>query len=139
MADLAPHPEGIPLPQPSPLTQPFWDGCARGELLFQRCGSCRRPIFNPAPMCRFCGGTELAWERSAGAGEIYSWTVVWRPQTPSFRVPYAPVIVNLDEGYQMVSTLIGCDPREVRSGMRVTVEFHSIGGGVKLPYFRPAA
>jgi uncharacterized OB-fold protein len=138
MPALLPQAQGIPLPQPNHVSQPFWDGCARGELLFQRCQSCGRAIFNPAPACRFCGSAELGWERSAGAGEIYSWTVVWRPQTPTFRVPYAPIIVNLDEGFQMVSSLVGCDSADVRSGMRVEVVFHAIGGGVELPYFRPA-
>jgi uncharacterized OB-fold protein len=136
---LVPQPEGIPLPQPNHLSQPFWDACGRGELLFQRCQKCRQAIFNPAPICRFCGSPDLRWERSAGAGEIYSWTVVWRPQAPTFRVPYAPIIVSLDEGYQMVSSLVGCDSGEVRSGLRVAVEFHPIGGGFELPYFRPRA
>ena len=29
-----------PVPEPTPDTQPFWDGCARGELVLQRCRGC---------------------------------------------------------------------------------------------------
>jgi uncharacterized OB-fold protein len=63
---------------------------------------------------------------------------VWRPQTPAFEVPYAPAIVELDEGYFMITNVIGCDPGDLFSGMRVVVQFHPAGGGILLPYFRPA-
>lgn len=129
--------EGIPLPQPSIVSQPFWDGCARGELLFQRCGNCGRAVFNPVSRCRYCLSPQLAWERSEGKGAVYSWTVAWRPQHPSFTVPYAAVIVDLDEGYQMLSNVIGCDSDDVHVGMRVEVTFQPVGGDIHLPYFRP--
>jgi hypothetical protein len=63
---------------------------------------------------------------------------VWRPQTPQFTVPYAPVIVDVDEGYQMLSTLIGCRVRDIHAGMRVVVDFRPIGERVLLPCFRPS-
>jgi uncharacterized OB-fold protein len=63
--------------------------------------------------------------------------VVWRPQTPAFAVPYVAAIVDLDEGYQMLANVIGCEPEDVAVGLRVVVEFHPIGGGFVLPYFRP--
>lgn len=138
MTRLEPQSEGVPLPQPSSWSRPFWDACARGQLIFQRCQDCHSPVFNPALLCRFCGSRSLEWERSAGRGELYSWSVVWRPQTQAFRVPYAPAIVDLDEGYQMVSSVIGCGPDDLRLGMRLSVCFHPIGGGVSIPYFRPS-
>ena len=58
-----------------------------------------------------CGG-----RTSGGVGEIYSWTVVYRPVTPEFEPPYAPAIITLDEGYQMLTNIVGCGPR--RSGDR---------------------
>ena len=137
-AMLLPQSEGIPLPNPTPVSQPFWDGCARGELLYQRCGSCQRAVFNPAPACRWCSSRELSWQRSAGLGSLYSWSVVWRPQSPAFQVPYAAALVDLDEGYQLLSNVIGCTPDDLRAGLRLRVEFHPVGGGFSLPYFRPA-
>jgi uncharacterized OB-fold protein len=68
---------------------------------------------------------------------VYSWTVAWRPQSRAFRTPYVAAIVDLDEGYQMLTNVIGCQPDDVHAGMRVAVEFHPIGGGISLPYFRP--
>jgi uncharacterized OB-fold protein len=139
MTELREHPIGIPVPAPSALTQPYWDGCARGELLYQRCTSCGGAIFDPAPICRFCNSTSLEWAESSGRGSVYSWSIVWRPQTPAFNVPYAAAIVDLDEGYQIVANIIGCEPEDIRLGMPVQVEFHEIGSGFSLPYFRPLA
>ena len=80
---------------------------------------------------------DLSWERSEGTGAVYSWTTIWRPQTPDFTVPYAAVIVDMDEGWQTLSNVIGCEHEAVHIGMRVAVEFHPITDGVMLPYFRP--
>jgi len=133
---LLPQKAGIPLPHPTPVSQPFWDGCALGELRYQRCRQCGRALFNPTSVCRWCGSDSLAWELSQGRGSVYSWSVVWRPQSTAFHVPYAAMIVDLDEGYQMLSGLIGCEHDEVEVGMRVAVEFHA-AGEMTLPYFSP--
>jgi hypothetical protein len=139
MTDLAPQRGDIPVPQPTPVSQPFWDGLARHALLFQRCARCGGCTHTPALVCAHCHApaSELAWEESNGRGTVYSWTVVWRPQTPAFTVPYAPVIVDLEEGWQMLSSLIGCPPEAVRVGLDVMVDYHAVAGGITLPYFRP--
>jgi uncharacterized OB-fold protein len=128
--------EGIPLPRPSQVSQPFWDGCRSGRLLYQRCLTCGHIVFEPAPLCRWCTGQILQWEQSRGQGNVYSWTIAYRPQTEAFTTPYAPVIVNLDEGFQMLSNIIDCDTSDLAVGMRVQVEFREVGQ-MTLPYFRP--
>jgi uncharacterized OB-fold protein len=127
----------LPHADPSVVTRPFWAGCAVGELRFQRCRGCGAAQFPPAETCRKCTGADLAWERSAGLGTLYSWTVVHRPVTPAFTVPYAPAIVDLDEGYQMMTNLIGLAPDAITPSLALQVEFHPAGGGLHLPYFRP--
>lgn len=127
----------LPHAEPTPVTRPFWDGCAAGELRFQRCRGCGAAQFPPSEFCRGCVGSDLTWERSAGLATLYSWTVVYRPVTPAFGVPYAPAIVDLDEGYQMMTNLIGLAPDAITPGLAVRVEFHETGGGLRLPYFRP--
>jgi len=92
----------------------------------------------PARVCASCGAASLTWERSEGRGTLYSWTVVWRPQHPSFQVPYAPAIVALDEGFWMMTSIIGCEPDELRADLPVVVEFHPASDEAVLPYFRPA-
>jgi uncharacterized OB-fold protein len=137
MTVLEPQDGEIPLPRTSAIAQPFWEGCERSELMFQRCGGCGRAVFNPAPICRFCTSRDLSWERSAGRGTVYSWTVAWRPQSPAFTTPYAPVIVELDEGYYLLSNLVGCEVEDIRVGLPVEVVFHRVSDARTLPYFRP--
>jgi uncharacterized OB-fold protein len=126
---------GIPLPAPTALSRPYWEGCQRGELRFQRCRACRRANFIPTYGCRECLCSNLDWEVSAGSGTIYSWTVVWRPQTPAFAVPYAPVIVELDEGFLMLSNVVHCHTDQLKSGLRVRVRFEHRSASAWLPYF----
>ena len=88
--------------------------------------------------CRVCVSPDLEWVPSAGKGTVYSWTIVWRPQTPAFDVPYAVAIVDVAEGYQMLTNIIGVDPDELRVGMPVRVDFREVDAQLWLPYFRPS-
>jgi uncharacterized protein len=136
---LEPQPVGIPVPNPSPASQPYWEGCARGELLYQRCDGCATIALRPGTVCGHCLSRSLSWAASSGKGSLYSWTVVWRPQRPSFTVPYAPAIVTLDEGFRMVSSIVGCEAEDLAADMPLDVEFHPASDEIFLPYFRPHA
>ena len=139
MTLLQPQRGAIPLPVPGAVSQPYWEGCQAGQLLFQRCEDCHGITHTPAMVCAHCSSRRMTWERSTGTGVIYSWSVVWRPQTPEFAVPYAPIIVDVDEGWQILSNLIGCEHDAAEVGMAVRVEFHRVGGEITVPYFRPSA
>jgi len=135
---LEPQRGAIPRPQPSPLSQPFWDGLSRGELLFQRCAGCGGSTHTPGRVCARCGSNALTWVASSGRGLVYSWTIVWRPQTPEFTVPYVPIIVEMEEGWQFLSNLISCEHDVVRVGLPVELELHQLTRTITLAYFRPA-
>jgi uncharacterized protein len=140
MTLLTPQTGDIPKPYPTTMSQPYWDGLQRGELLFQRCGACNGISHTPAVVCAHCNRRDqLSWEPSAGKGTVYSWTTVWRPQTPDFTVPYTAIIVELDEGWQMLSNLVGCEHDAAEVGMRVEVLFHPLSDEITLPYFQPIA
>lgn len=130
------RPQTGPVPHAtSHLSLPFWQGCQSRELRYQRCEACGLANFPPTEHCRECLSAQVHWEPSGGFGEIYSWTVVYRPVTAEFEPPYAPAIVTLDEGYQMLTNVVGVPPEDLRIGMRVRVQFHSVDPGVTLPYF----
>jgi len=135
---LAAQRAAVPHATPGRLTAPFWQGCAEQSLLFQRCAACSAAGFPPAEHCRQCLSTDLGWEHSRGRGLVYSWTVVYRAATPVFETPYAPAIVALDEGYQMLTNIIGAATDALRVGMAVQVDFVEVSTGLWLPYFRPA-
>ena len=68
---------------------------------------------------------------------VYSHTVVHRPPNPAFAVPYTVVIVELEEGFHMLSNLVDCEPGSVRIGMPVEVCFEKVSEEISLPRFRP--
>ena len=126
-----------PLPRPTELSEPFWAGCREGVLRVQRCEDCGHLVFVPRPMCPSCQHTELTWVDSAGQGRVYSFTVVHRAPSPSFEVPYVVAIIELEEGWHMLSNIVDCPVDEVRVDMPVQVTFREMSEEITLPYFHP--
>ncbi len=129
----------IPLPTPTPISRPHWDGCREGELRAQRCRQCETWVFIPQPACPSCLSGELEWVASAGRGRVYSYTIVHRPQQPAFDIPYVVAIVELEEGFTMLTNLVDCEPQDVAVGLPVEVVFRAMTDEITLPYFRPCA
>jgi uncharacterized OB-fold protein len=125
-----------PLPRPSALTQPHWDGCRAGVLRVQRCRACGAHVFIPQPLCTSCFSDGLEWVDSAGLGIVYSYTVVHRAPHPSFATPYLVTIVTLDEGFEMLANL-ECEPERAAIGLRVRVIFRALSAEISLPVFVP--
>ena len=136
-------PSERPVPHPSPLTRPFWDACAAGRLTAQQCAECGQYIFTPQEFCRYCLSTSLRWRGCSGTGLIVTYTVIWRAQTPAFSVPYVVAVVELDEGYQMISNIVAQDDEAVATqvavGDRVRVTFVPVTKDVTLPCFERTA
>ena len=115
-----------------------------GELQVKQCGDCSRYHWPPRLGCPYCGSGELAWVAVGPTGEMFSWTVVHRSQTPGFEteVPYAVVLVALDDakGVRMVGNLVNCSPDELKAGLAVEAVFTpSADGSVKLVNWQPIA
>ena len=129
-----------PLPVPDLDSAPFWEACRRHELRFQRCGDCGAFRFPPNPVCHRCRSRAVEWAESSGKGAVFSWIVVVHPVLPMWRpyVPYAVVLVEMDEGVRMAGNLRGCAPEDIREGMRVEVTFEDVTPEVTLPQFRAA-
>ena len=100
---------GKPGPTPNPETVPFWEGLADGVIRVQRCRACRRAQHNARIICRWCWSEDLEWLDTIGAGRVWTWTVVHRPSHPAWEdeVPYAVLIVELDEGPRVVTAFEG--------------------------------
>lgn len=92
----------------------FRDGLADGELRYQRCRACSAAVFQPRVLCTGCGSEDLAWERSSGRGTVYSTTAV-RGRSGTHNV----ALVDLDEGFRMVSRVDDVDPDAVGIGTQV--------------------
>ena len=125
MAATNPSEWAKPLPHPTPLSQPFWDGTKAHELRLQRCDSCGAYRFPPVVLCRECLAEEHRWVPTSGTGTVYSYVVQHRPATPAFTadLPYVVAIVELDEGPLMLTNIVGCSPDEIEVGARVRVTY----------------
>ena len=123
------------MPVPTSLSLPFWEATKRGVLRLQRCRVCKTYEWTPQMVCSHCLKDNLEWTDVSGRGRIYSFSVVHRPATPGFRVPYVVGIVELDEGPRMLTNL-DVDPAEVRIDMPVEVAFED-AGELALYRFRP--
>ena len=132
----------IPVPRPvDPLNAEFWDLCRNRRLCFQRCGGCGRFRHVPRYMCAQCGSPEWQWEESNGTGKIFSWTVTRRVLHPAFadQLPYATVVVEMDEQVRMVSRVRDMELEELRLDLPVELVWEPIANDMNLPYFRPRA
>ena len=120
--------------------RPFFDAAKRRELMVQRCRSCQTLRFPAREICSQCLSREVEWVAVSGRGEVFSYNVMHQVYHPGFatEVPYAVVVVKLDEGAKMISNLVGVAPRDIRIGMRVEVVFEDVSDEVTLPKFRPA-
>jgi uncharacterized OB-fold protein len=129
-----------PLPAfPEPDTQPFWEATRQHELRYQVCDACGRVVFYPRRHCPHCMSLSLSWQTSRGEGAIYTFTVIRQIGLPAFRdkVPYAIAWVDLDEGFRMLSNVVGVDdPAALRIGQRVRVTWED-HEEVSLPMFTP--
>ena len=52
-------------------------------------------------------------------------------------VPYAVVVVELEEGVRMVSGLRGLAPEALELDLAVEVDFQPLSAELSLPYFQP--
>lgn len=126
------------VPKPTPETQPFWDGCANGELRLQRCRPCDRHYFPPRPFCPTCLSDDVTWEQTSGRGALHTYVINHRA-APGFEPPYAIAVVQLDEGPRMMANIVGVDqtPEALVLDMPLQVTFEA-RGDVQLPVWEPA-
>lgn len=138
------------LPELDDESAPFWEGCARGELLVQACGACGRWRMPPRPMCPSCRSIDHTWMPTSGRGTVWSFVVPHPPLLPAYQelAPYNVIVVSLDEDatIRFVGNLVASpdgpideiDPATIAIGEPVEVVFHRVEP-VTLPRWSRAA
>jgi uncharacterized OB-fold protein len=127
-------------PPPSEVSAPFWEATRDGRLVVQWCRPCDEAVFFPRVVCPRCLRDDLEWRPSAGTGTVYAFTVEHRPQDPRLadRAPYVVALIDVDEGWRMLTNIVGTDPHAVAVGARVEVAWEPLSDGRQLPVFTPA-
>jgi len=128
------------LPSPVGLAAEWYAHLARGELRFQRCAACGRWRHPPRHLCAECGSDTWEWAAASGRGTLFSWTVTHQAMHPAFTdaLPYAVVVVELDEGVRVVSGVRGIEPADLRLELPLQAEIEPVDDTIGLVYVRPA-
>ena len=131
-------PSARPIPEVSPALAPYFAAARAGRLVVQRCSGCGALRFPPRELCSACLATEAAWQEVSGRGEIFSYYVMHQIYHPGFaaEVPYAVVVVKLEEGPKLTSNVVDCPLDEIAIGMPVEGVFEALSPEVTLPKFR---
>jgi uncharacterized OB-fold protein len=127
-----------PIPAITPDLREFFEGARAGRLMVQKCDSCGQLRFPAHDLCSKCNSTASRWVPVSGRGEVFSFNIMHQVYHPGFagEVPYAVVVVELEEGCKFISNLLGVKPHDIRCGMPVEVVFEKLSDEVSIPKFR---
>jgi uncharacterized OB-fold protein len=116
---------GYSAPQIDWESRAYWEGAGRGELVLQRCRACQVVQHRPRGLCVSCLSDDIEHFPASGRGEVYTYSIVHQNQMPNFRnaLPYVVAYVQLEEGPQLLTNIVGCEPDSVSIGMSVRVDF----------------
>lgn len=107
----------------------FREHCDKGELAYQT-GPDGKPVFYPRVVQPGSGSSDLSWTVSKGLGTVYATTTLF----PRNGDPYDVSLIDLDEGFRMMSRVEKIDPMDVKIGMRVKVRIVPGKGEDSPPY-----
>ena len=96
----------------------------RDELAYQFSPSAGATVFYPRVIAPKTGHDDLEWRVSSGLGTVYATTVV-HPQQGE---PYNVALIDMDEGFRLMSRVEDIPPMAVTIGMRVKFRVHRPGG-----------
>lgn len=92
----------------------------KGELAYQACTDDNSAVFYPRAVAPITGSINLEWRVSKGLGTVYSTTVVYYKSEEPLNV----ALIDVDEGFRMMSRVEGVEPMHVKIGMRVKFKVH---------------
>ncbi len=97
----------------------YQDRLDHGILAFQACGACAAAVFPPRSRCPRCGHPGLHWRRSRGRAVVYAATTI----APRGAEPYCVALVDVAEGFRMMTNIVGVPAADVRIGDHVALRF----------------
>jgi uncharacterized OB-fold protein len=107
----------------------------KGELAYQVNKDSNKPFFYPRAVAPETGSSNIEWRVSKGLGTVYTTTAVHYKGEPPLNV----AMIDMDEGWRLMSRVEGIDAMDVKIGMRVKVKV--VPGDDKtlpFPVFTPA-
>jgi uncharacterized OB-fold protein len=134
-------PEPMPLPEPTPVSAPFWAALREHRIRIQYSPSSGRYVFYPRTLAPGTLADDLEWREIDGAGTLFTYTVADRPTGPPWAdaLPQLLAVVEWEVGPRVSTELVDVAPEDIRIGMRLTPVFCDVPGtDVTLLRYRPA-
>jgi uncharacterized OB-fold protein len=131
----------LDLPTVEDESRPYWEAAKQGRLLIKRCNACGEVHHYPRPFCPTCWSEDVEWLEVSGRGTLYTYSVVFRNDTPPFNEwgRYVPAVVELEEGPRLMTNIIDAEPESLFVDMPVEVAFRDLTDDWAAPIFRPSA
>ncbi|HLY89172.1 MAG TPA: OB-fold domain-containing protein [Acetobacteraceae bacterium] len=124
MANAATSPLGV-----------YLEHLEKGELAYQFSPDANAAVFYPRIICPYTGKDNLEWRISEGLGTVHATTAVY----PQKGDPYNVALIDMDEGFRLMSRVEEFPPLDVCIGMRVKLRVHPAEGDEPpYPVFIPA-
>lgn len=119
-----------PLPEPTPVSRPFWDGLRERKVRVQFSPSLGEYVFYPRLLAPGTLADDLEWREISGMGTLYTFTVAGRETAPPWAdsLPQLLAVVQWDEGPKFSTELVETDPNELKVGLRVEPVFDDVPG-----------
>lgn len=94
-------------------------------LTLQRCPACGHVPSFPRVACPSCFGP-LEAHSASGRGRVRTYTIVRRPHHERFvaHLPIVMALIELEDGVEIISTIVGDNRLETSIGSRVAVAGH---------------
>jgi hypothetical protein len=92
----------------------------RDELAYQFSPSANAAVFYPRVIAPGTGADDLQWRVSGGLGVVYATTAVH----PQQGAPYNVALIDMDEGFRLMSRVEDIAPAAVKIGQRVKFRVH---------------
>ena len=133
-------PNRPPMPEPTPVSRPFWDALREERVLIQYSPSAQAYVFYPRTLAPGTLADDLEWREISGRGTLHTFTVSGRPTAPPWAdaVPQLLAVVEWDEGPRCSTEMVEVEPGDLRVGMRVEPVFcPDPESGMTLLRYRP--
>jgi len=102
----------------------FYKFIGQRKLMGAKCNNCGSLLLPPRPVCSGCLATSLEWVELKGEGKLLTYTII-HIATKQFEplTPYAVGIVKLRDGPSLLGMIRGVDPKNIKIGMDLAVDF----------------
>ena len=106
MSQAPANPRKKVTPQPTRLSEPFWQAATQGRWLLQKHRASGTHQFFPKPLDPL-GGSDLEWVQAVGTGRLLAYTEC-HVAGPGFvgELPYVMGIVALDESVRVLAQVL---------------------------------